>query len=144
MFTTMIFLFEASIEGAKECLAMMNDDEPTITIWSKLMHTISSWRFLFSLDFWIIRFKFILHIEIFRHTGLIKKTKLVDKCFNQKRDCFFCETEPEGPQSAICACNALTIGGHFPGRLNLSREILIFKKNFLRKRSRWISKDQSI
>ena len=33
---------------------------------------ISSWRFLFSLDFWIIRLKFIFHIEIFRHTGLFK------------------------------------------------------------------------
>ena len=33
---------------------------------------ISSQRFLFSLDFWILELKFILHIEIFRHTGLFK------------------------------------------------------------------------
>ena len=37
-----------------------------------LKKVISSWRFLFSLDFWITRLKFIFHIEIFRHTGLFK------------------------------------------------------------------------
>ena len=37
-----------------------------------LISMISSWRFLFSLDFWILELKFISHIEIFRHTGLFK------------------------------------------------------------------------
>ena len=37
-----------------------------------LSFLFSSWRFLFSLDFWSIRLKFLFHIEIFRHTGLFK------------------------------------------------------------------------
>ena len=44
----------------------------TISIDNNCYHSISSQRFLFSLDFWILELKFILHIEIFRHTGLFK------------------------------------------------------------------------
>ena len=50
--------------------------------------------------------------------------------FQSEKRLFFFVKQRERPQSAICACNALTIGGHFPGRLNLRREILIFKKPF--------------
>ena len=40
---------------------------------------ISSWRFLLSLNFWIITLKFIFHIEIFRHTGLFKNWYNINK-----------------------------------------------------------------
>ena len=49
---------------------------------------------------------------------------------SMRKEIVFLWNRGQGPQSAICACNALTIGGHFPGRLNLSREILSYvKKN---------------
>ena len=39
---------------------------------AEIWFLISSWRFLRSVAFWIIMFKFIFHIEIFRHTCLFK------------------------------------------------------------------------
>ena len=49
--------------------------------YQQVLSILSSWRFLFSLDFWIIRFKFIFHIEIFRHTGLIKNWSILNNDF---------------------------------------------------------------